>query len=498
MLRPIIKEDGITESERYLAKLSEHTFLGLWSYPNVYTNEGYNQNNEGKELCDLLVVFDNKVIIFSDKDIKFNDDIDIEISWKRWFKKSVIKSAGQLYGAESWILKRPERLFLDKKCTSTFPIQLPVDDIDIYLVAVTKNSSKPAENYYNKFAEGSSGTLMQAYCLSQTESLNHPFIVGDLNPSKTFVHVLDELTLDLLLTELDTINDFTTYLTIKEKAIRDGYLQQVSGEEDLLAHYFTHINKTVLGDIPRLKGEFSKHSIAISEGAWEEFTRSPLNNMLEKHRSKSLYWDELISLFSEHILNASVGLGKELPFEMHERAVNYLASENRISRGYLCEAFEDKLRSVPSNLRSGRLVFSPLYKDRLYVFLFYPRENNLLDEEYRLQRKNCMEAYSLVAKYQNSKAMHIVVIATETKNSKSRSEDIYSVHYDIPLSIDEKKEAKRVMKECNILNHTKNLNSKNISSHERPYINMSPNIGRNDKCTCGSGKKYKKCCLETV
>ena len=23
------------------------------------------------------------------------------------------------------------------------------------------------------------------------------------------------------------------------------------------------------------------------------------------------------------------------------------------------------------------------------------------------------------------------------------------------------------------------------------------NIGRNDECPCGSGKKYKKCCLST-
>lgn len=34
------------------------------------------------------------------------------------------------------------------------------------------------------------------------------------------------------------------------------------------------------------------------------------------------------------------------------------------------------------------------------------------------------------------------------------------------------------------------------SSHERlePY-HADPKIGRNDLCPCGSGKKYKKCCL---
>ena len=28
-----------------------------------------------------------------------------------------------------------------------------------------------------------------------------------------------------------------------------------------------------------------------------------------------------------------------------------------------------------------------------------------------------------------------------------------------------------------------------------PYMREAPKVGRNDPCPCGSGKKYKKCCL---
>ena len=28
-----------------------------------------------------------------------------------------------------------------------------------------------------------------------------------------------------------------------------------------------------------------------------------------------------------------------------------------------------------------------------------------------------------------------------------------------------------------------------------PYLNPFRDVGRNDPCPCGSGKKYKKCCL---
>jgi SEC-C motif-containing protein len=27
-----------------------------------------------------------------------------------------------------------------------------------------------------------------------------------------------------------------------------------------------------------------------------------------------------------------------------------------------------------------------------------------------------------------------------------------------------------------------------------PYVRMQPKVGRNDPCTCGSGRKFKKCC----
>jgi uncharacterized protein len=30
---------------------------------------------------------------------------------------------------------------------------------------------------------------------------------------------------------------------------------------------------------------------------------------------------------------------------------------------------------------------------------------------------------------------------------------------------------------------------------EKPAANPNRDVGRNDSCPCGSGKKYKKCCL---
>nr|WP_236744951.1 hypothetical protein [Klebsiella variicola] len=64
MLRKIIRGSGFTQSEEKLIEFADDAFFGLWSYPNVYSDEGYSKNKIGKEVSDLLVIFDKDIIIF--------------------------------------------------------------------------------------------------------------------------------------------------------------------------------------------------------------------------------------------------------------------------------------------------------------------------------------------------------------------------------------------------------------------------------------------------
>jgi hypothetical protein len=60
---------GSTGSERPLAQLARETFLSLWSYPNVVRDEPQpNKGVIGKEIADLFVVFEDDIVLFSDKD----------------------------------------------------------------------------------------------------------------------------------------------------------------------------------------------------------------------------------------------------------------------------------------------------------------------------------------------------------------------------------------------------------------------------------------------
>ena len=64
------KSGGLTASENKLAILGYHTFLSLWSYPNPYKMQ-----SNGKELCDLLIVFDKHIIIFQTKTVRMETPV---------------------------------------------------------------------------------------------------------------------------------------------------------------------------------------------------------------------------------------------------------------------------------------------------------------------------------------------------------------------------------------------------------------------------------------
>ena len=70
-----------------------------------------------------------------------------------------------------------------------------------------------------------------------------PFAVGDLDPLGSYVHVMDDITLSVVLGELDTVLDFAEYLTKKAAFVRSGRLGSAAGEHDLLAHYLTRLNE---------------------------------------------------------------------------------------------------------------------------------------------------------------------------------------------------------------------------------------------------------------
>lgn len=455
MLTPIVKQEGTTRTEKHLARIAEDAFFGLWSYPSVYRDEGIAKNGIGQEVADLLVLFGTDLIIFSDKDISFPKHIDIKVAWGRWYRAAIKDSAKQLFGAESFIRNHPGRLFLDKTCKISFPLPVNPDDLKIHLVAIARNSSFKSRKYFDEIMPGSSGSLMHAYFMNEKQALDNPFNVPDLNPNKTFIHVFDDFSLDLVLLHLETITDFINYLNEKESAVRGKRLSQLAGEEDFLAYYLNEITEKGFGKIsspPRMPKDFS---FSIPELWWKSFFHSKMYREYEEFRKQARPWGKIVRDFSNAISTAQVGEGEDLHFLDHEIAVRVLASENLFSRARLSKALFEKYGEVPPGARSSRIVSSLSKPERLYVFLFFPWSKNYENYvEYRKERTACMNLYAHVARYKYPQAEEIIVFGTDTRGVEKSSETVIAFSAKEPMSDAEKDDAKKMIEEHGILRDT--------------------------------------------
>jgi hypothetical protein len=266
----IHRRDGITTAERYLKRLCDHSFLSLWSYAGVYRDQFDSPTAKiGKEVCDLLVVFENHILIFSDKDCVYPDGQDEELNWRRWYKRAVQKSAEQIWGAERWIKSHPQRLFLDVGCTQPFLFPLPdMSSAIFHRIIVAHGASEKCKAIYG----GSGSLMMDSTLIGKSDTKRTQlFTIGQIEPSKGFVHVFDDTTLKIVMGKLDTVTDFVQYLSRKERLMTSGVAVLVTGEEELLGHYLMDVNSDGEHDfiIPP-----DVDAITFVEGIWEEFIES--------------------------------------------------------------------------------------------------------------------------------------------------------------------------------------------------------------------------------
>jgi hypothetical protein len=351
--RVVLPAEGVTQSERYLAKLCRHSFLSMWSYPGVFRDQGRpGGKGDGKEVCDLLVVFDNHILIFSDKDCRFGGGRDLEVEWARWYKKAVRNSAQQVWGAERWIKEFPNRLFLDRQCTIPFPLNLPdPTKATFHRIVVAHDASRAFRERL-----GGSGSLMLDSSLIGDAHMSHmPFTVGRININKGYVHIFDDTTLNIVMSTLDTITDFTAYLTKKERFFTGSKVVHAAGEEELLAVYLRKLNDSDEHDFV-IDGDYDL--LSFDEGLWEAFVRSPERQAQIESDRISYSWDKLIEKFAFHAMTGTQYITSGRPLHEQEVMFRFLAREPRTRRRMLAASLHEVLdQSVHSDAPYSPLAF---------------------------------------------------------------------------------------------------------------------------------------------
>lgn len=472
---PVVKAEGSTVAERYLAKLANRSFLNLWSYPSPYRDQKLGGKGDGKELCDLLVVCGKHIIIFSEKTIDWPGGAT-ETAWRRWAKKAIRDSAKQTKGAERWISEFPERLFLDRDCTVPFPIDLPpVEHRQVHRVVVANGSAEACRDGI----PGSSGSLIIKPSVVGTDHWSNqddklqPFVIGDIDPDGSFVHVFNETALDIVMRELDTVRDFTDYLTKKAAFVRSGQLSEAHGEENLVAYYAIRINDD--GDHDFVL-EADKVPLVIDSEQYARFVSDP-QYLAKKSADKISYlWDSFIEAFTNHMLDGtSITLeGYDFDLRKNELGVRHMALVPRFVRRSHAEAIAGALEKGKASDRFARVMMSlPEAKDNETVFFI--QTVKYLDwmearggyEEYRRNRMGLALIYAKGLLERHPHLKRVVGISREPPDQgRGISEDL--IYAEQSEWTDQERQA--IQNDCKAAGVMQNMKENRWSGQEFPDV----------------------------
>lgn len=364
-----------------LAEFCERSFLKLWSYPNPYKDDGH-------ELCDLLAVFGNYVFIFFDRENVLPEvlDKDPQVLWDRWKRNVIDKQVKTAHGAERYIRSgRP--IFLDGKCTTPFPLTIDPTQAVVHKIIVAHGAKEACKQASEKNIYGS---LAITYSENNGGSTSPFYVEVDRhNP----IHILDSHNLPIVLGELDTVTDFSTYLDEKVRAAAKLDYLTYCGEEDLLGHYLLNYDEVSNRHVIGPKNEGSLNGVMIGEGEWHGFIQTGLYNNTKKEDRISYFWDELIQRTCQNALNGTLGGNSDLL--RGESAIFEMVKEPRFVRRGLAakmlsavERFPDR----PSQL-TRQVTFLPSFLPNVgYVLLQLRAPDTFrVQPDYREKRQTLLE-----------------------------------------------------------------------------------------------------------
>lgn len=225
-------------------------------------------------------------------------------------------------------------------------------------------------------------------------------MVGTPFPGKPFVHVLDEVSVELLFSELDTATDFLDYLR-KREALLGGAGRTViaAGEEELLGAYLQQTDS--LGEhlfIPAVSQHEAPDLIVFDEGWYAGLTDSGAYMRKKTADEPSYWWDKLIEHFIARA-DPSIGIPGVAPTAHDaETALRFMASESRFQRRLLVNSFQACIRKAKGSGRIARLVVPRVPHSPVYIFLVVPKLPDESYADYRQHRVALLAAYCRISK----------------------------------------------------------------------------------------------------
>jgi hypothetical protein len=484
------KSAGVTETERMLADFCERSFLKLWSYPNPFKDDGH-------ELCDLLAVFDNHVFIFFDRHNELPEapDKDPKVVWDRWKRNVIDRQVKTAHGAERYI-RRGRPIFLDAKRAAPFPLAIDAQKTIVHKIIVAHGAKEACERASPANIYGSLAITYADTDGGPTEPFH--IEIDRRNP----VHILDSHNMPIVLGELDTVSDFSAYLDEKVRAASAFDYLTYCGEEDLLGHFLLNYDNSNKRHVIGPKHE-AVNGIMIGEGEWHGFIQTDLYKNTKTVNRISYFWDQLIQRTCQNSLDGTLG-GNSNIFR-GESAIYEMVKEPSFMRRGLAEKMLTAADRFPDNTGqfSRQVTLLPSFQPNVAYVLLQLRApaSYRAEPDYREKRTGLLEIACGAAKNKFPDLVKVIGIGIDApKFSDGKIAEDFILMPCETWTQEMRNHYEEQNKHWNFFG-TPNLRQHNDRVTQfvpppRPSKPAAPGkIGRNDRCPCGSGLKYKKCCL---
>lgn len=473
-----------------LAEFCERSFLKLWSYPNPFKDDGH-------ELCDLLAVFGDYVFIFFDRENQLAEvsGKSQQVLWDRWKRNVVDRQTKTAHGAERYIRSgRP--IFVDAKRTTPFPLTIDTKKAIIHKIIVAHGAKEACEQASDQNVYGS---LAIRY-FETDGGPTQPFHIeiDKRNP----VHVFDSHNFSIVLSELDTVSDFSNYLNEKQRAIAKFDSLVYCGEEDLLGHYLLNYDNEKKQHVIGTKRD-DINNVMIGEGEWHDFIKTDLYKNTKIEDRISYFWDELIQRTCQNAVSGTLGGNSDLL--RGKSAIFEMVKEPRFVR----RALADRIRRTVVNFPDHPTQFT-----RQVTFL----PSYLADVGYVFFQLRVPAAYRTQPDYLDKRRLLLEVACGAAKNKFPHLNKVIGIGMDAPKYAGDMNSEDFILLPCEIWTdemraHYEEQNQEwrffeteqleQYNEHITQFVPPSTvttntvqpkyEAGRNDPCPCGSGSKYKKC-----
>ncbi|GAA5161045.1 hypothetical protein GCM10025770_09640 [Viridibacterium curvum] len=255
--------------------------------------------------------------------------------------------------------------------------------------------------------------------------------------------------------EFDTAIDFISYLKAREDLLgRAGTDVSAFGEEELMAAYLRTMDETgtrhVFFNLP--PGEDQPDQIIFDGSHYRGLSTDPGYRRKKIADQISYEWDALVDRFLQY---GDPGLHEQYVEQTTaetELGLRLLAAEPRFKRRQLAQSFIGALQRVEPGGRLGRLVYSGIAGETVFVFVVVSKRKSESYAEYRQYRISILHAYVMTARLMAELGTTFVGIAFDNPNEENGaggSEDMFVLVKE-DWTEDELRELERKRKELNL------------------------------------------------